>query len=108
MRSPSRPRRHHDDAGEGQVLVATAHGPVRARGAFARGAKAFVGVRPERMRLGPGIGRENEIEVPLRDIVFQGSKVQLHFAAAVGDRVVVESVPLPGTSILARRLERSR
>jgi putative spermidine/putrescine transport system ATP-binding protein len=83
------------DAGDGQVVVATAHGPVRARGAFPRGAKAFVGVRPERMQLGPGLGRENEIEVPLSDIVFQGSKVQLHFTTTAGDRVVVETVQLP-------------
>jgi putative spermidine/putrescine transport system ATP-binding protein len=40
-------------------------------------------------------GKENHIELPLRDIVFQGSKVQFHFDAAKGDQVVVETAQLP-------------
>jgi putative spermidine/putrescine transport system ATP-binding protein len=87
------------EAAGGQVVVATAHGPVRAAGTIPPGAKAFVAVRPERMSLGAAAGRDNHIDLPLRDIVFQGSKVQLHFNAAQGDQVVVETAQLPDMRI---------
>jgi putative spermidine/putrescine transport system ATP-binding protein len=81
-------------AGEG-VVVATRYGPVRATGKLGQGTKAFVGVRPERMDLTLDAGRENVIELALRDVVFQGSKIQLHFSAAEGDQVMVETAQLP-------------
>jgi putative spermidine/putrescine transport system ATP-binding protein len=93
------------DAGDGQVVIATAHGPVRATGALPKGTKAFAAVRPERMSLGAGAGNVNELDLPLRDIVFQGSKVQLHFDGAHGDQVIVETAQLrelrldPGASL---------
>jgi putative spermidine/putrescine transport system ATP-binding protein len=87
------------EATGGQVVVATAHGPVRAAGTLPPGAKAFVAVRPERMSLGAAAGKDNHIDLPLRDIVFQGSKVQLHFNAADGDQVVVETAQLPDMRI---------
>jgi putative spermidine/putrescine transport system ATP-binding protein len=83
------------DASDGQVVVATAHGPIRATGTLPLGAKAFVAVRPERISVGAAVGKDNHIDAPLRDIVFQGSKVQLHFNAAEGDQVVVETAQIP-------------
>jgi putative spermidine/putrescine transport system ATP-binding protein len=83
------------EASDGQVVVATAHGSLRASGTLPKGAKAFVAVRPERINVDPAAGTDNQIELPLRDIVFQGSKVQLHFDVAEGDRVIVETVQLP-------------
>ncbi len=83
------------DTADGQVVVATAHGPIRAIGTLPQGGKAFIAVRPERMNLCSAAGKENQIELPLRDIVFQGSKVQFHFNAAEGDQVVVETAQLP-------------
>ncbi|MBV8753146.1 MAG: ABC transporter ATP-binding protein [Hyphomicrobiales bacterium] len=81
-------------AGE-EVVLATPRGKLRAAGTLASGTKAFVAVRPERIRLGAG-GGDNELELPLRDIVFQGSKMQLHFDAGEGDQVIVEAAQLPG------------
>ncbi len=83
------------EASGGQVVVATAHGSLRASGTLTEGAKAFVAVRPERIAIDPAAGKDNQIELPLRDIVFQGSKVQLYFDVAEGDRVIVEAVQLP-------------
>jgi len=90
------------------VVVASAHGNFRGAGSLRPGAKAFIAVRPERMTLDPAAGHENQIELPLRDIVFQGSKVQLHFDAPDGDQVLVETAqlpplpPAPGTKIALR------
>ena len=83
------------DVADGQIVLATAHGPIRATGTLPRGRKAFIAVRPERMNLYSAAGKENHIELPLRDIVFQGSKVQFHFDAAKGDQVVLETARLP-------------
>jgi len=80
---------------DGFVTVATALGPVRARGTAAPGAAVFVAIRPERMFLSaPGGGAES-IAATLRDVVFQGSKVQLHFAGTGADQIVVETAQLP-------------
>jgi putative spermidine/putrescine transport system ATP-binding protein len=83
-------------AAGGEVAVATPHGKLRAAGALAPGTKAFVAVRPERIRIGADAGAENELELPLRDIVFQGSKVQFHFNAGEVDQVIAEAAQLPG------------
>jgi putative spermidine/putrescine transport system ATP-binding protein len=82
--------------GGGEVVVATPHGKLRAAGALAPGTKGFVAVRPERIRLGAGGSDDNRLELPLRDVVFQGSKVQLHFNAGDSDQVIVEAAQLPG------------
>jgi putative spermidine/putrescine transport system ATP-binding protein len=87
------------EASDGQVVVATAHGSLRASGTLPKGAKAFVAVRPERIDVNPAAGKDNQIELPLRDIVFQGSKVQLHFDVAEDDRVIVEAAQLPNLTI---------
>ncbi|HML14037.1 MAG TPA: ABC transporter ATP-binding protein [Xanthobacteraceae bacterium] len=86
-------------AAGGEVAILTPHGKLRAAGALSPGTKAFVAVRPERIRLGAGGGDANELALPLRDIVFQGSKVQLHFAAGAADQVIVEAAQLPGTPL---------
>ena len=75
--------------------MSTRHGRLRATGSLPAGAKAFVAVRPERIAVAPAAGKDNQIELPLRDVVFQGSKVQLHFEVAEGDRVIVEAAQLP-------------
>ena len=63
----------------------------------------MVAVRPERITVNqPG---ENRVRAELRDAVFQGSKVQLHFASADTDRLLVETadlqggLPAPGTAM---------
>jgi ABC-type Fe3+/spermidine/putrescine transport system ATPase subunit len=83
------------EANDGQVIVATPHGPLRAGGTFRVGAKVFVAVRPERIEFSPGAGKDNQIELPLRDVIFQGSKAQLHFDAEECDRVIVETAQFP-------------
>src|ERR1043166_906289 len=83
----------------GEVAVATPHGKLRAAGALAPGMKAFVAVRPERIRLGACAEHENQLELPLRDIVFQGSKVQFHFNAGGRDQVIAEAAQLPGMAL---------
>jgi len=86
-------------AAGGDVVLATPHGKLRAAGSLAPGSKAFLAVRPERIRLAAGGNGENELELPLRDVVFQGSKVQFHFAAGAGDQVIVEAAQLPGVPL---------
>ena len=86
-------------ASDGQVVVATTHGPIRAIGTLPVGSKAYIAVRPERMSIGSAEPKENSIDVPLRDAVFQGSKVQLHFDAAEGDQIMVETSQLPETPL---------
>jgi putative spermidine/putrescine transport system ATP-binding protein len=76
----------------GMLAIETAVGTLRAPGNFIKGAPVLVGVRPE--LLAPcaeeaGEGR-NRIEAAVADIVFMGSKLQLHFAAGPGEIVVAE------------------
>ena len=80
---------------EGSLLsVDTALGPLKVRGSYMKGAEVLLAVRPERIRVDqPG---ENSITAPLRDAVFQGSKIQLHFAAGDGEQLTVETADLPG------------
>jgi putative spermidine/putrescine transport system ATP-binding protein len=58
------------------------------------GSNVLVAMRPERIVVGT-MG-DNAIDATLRDAVFQGSKIQLHFAAADGDQLLVETADLPG------------
>src|SRR5262245_36610037 len=48
----------------GEMMVATPHGKLRAAGAVSPGARVFVAVRPERIRLGAGGSSDNELELP--------------------------------------------
>jgi putative spermidine/putrescine transport system ATP-binding protein len=76
------------------IEVDTAFGRLRAPGRYVTGAEVLLAVRPERIRIGSA--GENAVEAPLRDAVFQGSKIQLHFAAAEGEQLMVETSDLPG------------
>jgi putative spermidine/putrescine transport system ATP-binding protein len=85
---------------QGVVTVETAFGPLRAAGNFVTG---LLAVRPERIRVNaPG---DYALIARLRDAVFQGSKVQLHFETEGSDQLMVETadladgVPAPGTEM---------
>jgi ABC-type Fe3+/spermidine/putrescine transport system ATPase subunit len=78
-----------------ETTVETAVGLLRARGRHPVGARVLVAVRPERIALGRGDGESrNVVALTVRDPVFLGSKLILHFDAAAGDRAVAE---LPST-----------
>lgn len=80
-------------ASEGEVVVETAFGPLRAKANFLPGSPVLVGVRPERIAIGGA--KENRISAPLADAVFKGARVQLHFAAPAGAEVQAETAQLP-------------
>ena len=71
-----------------ELLVDTTVGRVRVRGRAAADASVIVAVRPEHVRVGPG--GENTLALKVRDVVFLGSKVLLHFHAAAGDQIIAE------------------
>ena len=95
------------EAGEGEVTVETRFGTVRGRGRFLPGSAVTVGVRPELIGFAaaddPGA---NSIRARLLDVVFQGSRVQAHFASTPAEPILVESVggvppgSLPGAEML--------
>jgi putative spermidine/putrescine transport system ATP-binding protein len=76
------------------VVVDTAFGRLRGPGAFDSGADVLLAVRPERISV--KASGDGAVTARLRDAVFQGSKVQLHFDSRDGDRLMVESADLPG------------
>lgn len=87
----------------GEIVVATAFGPVRARANFLPGSPVLVAVRPERIAInGPG---ENRISAPLADAVFKGARVQLHFAAGEGAEVQAEVPEMPAGAAPGTRLD---
>ena len=60
------------------------------------GVPILLAVRPERIRIGAPEGAgTNALDATLGEIVFQGSKVHLHFAAAGGQSILVEAGQLP-------------
>ena len=82
-----------DVPADGEVAVATAFGTVRGAGRFRRGAEVLVAVRPERLRTDGDT--PNRIQARIRDIVFQGSKIQIHFQAPDGQQLLLEASDLP-------------
>jgi putative spermidine/putrescine transport system ATP-binding protein len=86
----------------GVVTVDTAFGRLAAPGNFVAGAQVLLAIRPERITVGlPG---ECSVSARLRDAVFQGSRVQLHFETREGDQLMVETadlphVPAPGSDV---------
>jgi len=85
----------------GQVEVETALGRLRAHGRLPAGTRVLVAVRPEDLRLGPPHGHaENAVTLRVRDPVFLGSKLILHFHAPEGDRVVAELPPAAGHGLV--------
>ena len=87
---------------DGLVTVDTACGPLRARGGFIPGSRVLLGVRPERISL--GASGENGFEAELIDAAFQGARVQLHFAAPEGGRIMVEAPAMPAGAAPGSRL----
>ena len=88
------------DQRDGIVSVDTSSGRIRAKGRFRPGSTVFVAVRPERVRVAltaaDDTGEEaNVVETPLRDVVFQGSKIQLHGAVAEPDQIIAEASRMP-------------
>jgi putative spermidine/putrescine transport system ATP-binding protein len=79
---------------QGQLVVDTAFGPLRAPGSFIPGASVMLAVRPERITVDPP--GDYALVARLRDAVFQGSKIQLHFETGNDDSLMVETVDLPG------------
>ncbi len=89
-------------AGGDQIVVETAAGRVRAPGRFPVGAPVLVAVRPEHVRLGPARDdTENALDLKVRDPVFFGSKLILHFHAHGADRALAEVVPAAGAGLAA-------
>jgi putative spermidine/putrescine transport system ATP-binding protein len=81
-------------ADEGIIAVETSVGRLFGPGSFVAGSDVVVAVRPERIAVNqPG---DNLVRANLSDAVFQGSKVQLHFASNDRDRLLVETADLPG------------
>ncbi len=78
---------------DGLVAVETSFGRLLAPGNFVSGAPVMVAVRPERIAVDrPG---DFAVTATLRDAVFQGAKVQLHFETTGGDRLMAETADLP-------------
>ncbi|MBI2204288.1 MAG: ABC transporter ATP-binding protein [Candidatus Rokubacteria bacterium] len=85
-----------------EVSVDTAVGVLRARGRPPVGSRVLVAVRPERLMLGRGDGEwRNAATLTVRDPVFLGSKLILHFDAADGDRAVAELASGTGDKLAA-------
>jgi putative spermidine/putrescine transport system ATP-binding protein len=75
------------------VTIRTSVGTVRAPARYRVGSRVLVGIRPERIRL--DASRPNVAVAQLRDIIFLGSKVQLHLHAGEGETLLVETGDLP-------------
>jgi putative spermidine/putrescine transport system ATP-binding protein len=94
------------DGPGGEVLIDTSFGTITAPGRFLPGTPVTVGVRPERIAIGPGKAG-NSASAILRDIVFQGARAQLHFQSPEKQRVIVETVEVPAGLALGAPVELS-
>jgi putative spermidine/putrescine transport system ATP-binding protein len=87
---------HASGTRDGLLAIDTPAGRFRAQAGFIEGAPLLVAVRPERIRIGAAAsGTDNSLDATLTDIVFQGSKVHLHFHAAGDQSILVETGQLP-------------
>jgi len=84
-----------------ELAIDTAAGRLRALGHAERGASVIVAVRPEHLCLGPPREGQNAVDLKVRDLVFLGSKLILHFHAAEGDHVVAELPAAAGPHVAA-------
>jgi len=85
---------------DGDLLVIdTAAGRVRAPGHAAAGANVLVAVRPENVRLTLAREGDNAVTLKVRDHVFLGSKLLLHFHASEGDHAVAELPAAAGQGV---------
>jgi putative spermidine/putrescine transport system ATP-binding protein len=77
------------------TLFDTPLGPVRAPVSYRPGASVLIAVRPERITTGVGApGDHNTVTATLKEIVFQGSRIHLHFVAAQDLPILVETSQL--------------
>ena len=81
----------------GLLRLDTPAGPLLAKASYMAGAGVVAAIRPERIRIdaAPTGASENAIEAELGDIVFQGSKVHLHFRAGADQAILVETGQMP-------------
>ncbi len=91
------------DAAGGVLGIDTPVGRLRAKASFMAGSPILVAVRPERIRIGVAAGENNSVDATLTEIVFQGSKVHLHFAAAGDLSLLVEAGRLPADLAVGAR-----
>ncbi|MBC7598397.1 MAG: ABC transporter ATP-binding protein [Polaromonas sp.] len=85
------------EASNGVMAIDTALGRLRARSGYVVGAPVLAAVRPERIRIGMGADAgDNTVSAMLKEIVFQGSKVHMHFSGAQDQALLVEASQLPG------------
>jgi putative spermidine/putrescine transport system ATP-binding protein len=85
------------DTVDGVVSASTALGTLRAPGSYVPGSPVLLAVRPERIALGHATdaAAQNEVQASLAEVVFQGSKVHLHFRSGEAS-LLVETNRLPG------------
>jgi putative spermidine/putrescine transport system ATP-binding protein len=72
------------------LAVDTAHGRLTALGDFKVGDKVIIGVRPERIKVGPPADNTPGLSAPLADVMPLGSKTHLHGATSDGERLLAE------------------
>jgi spermidine/putrescine transport system ATP-binding protein len=96
--------RHH----QGQATLSVAGTTVTASiaGAHDPGAKVWLAVRPEHVRVPPGDRETNRIAVTVREAIFTGQVTRLYTALADGTPLVLHwpaggPVPEPGTTLEA-------
>jgi putative spermidine/putrescine transport system ATP-binding protein len=73
----------------------TAVGTFEAKSSLPPGTKAFLAVRPERLRIVSEGEAGRSFNAIVRDVVFQGSKIQVHCDATGSDRIMVEASEIP-------------
>ena len=85
------------ETANGLLNIETPVGSLRGPAQFIPGSPLLVAVRPERIQIGasPGPADHNAVAATLTDIVFQGSKVHLHFQGPAGCPMLVEAGQMP-------------
>jgi putative spermidine/putrescine transport system ATP-binding protein len=84
---------HVESSAEGYSKVRTPYGAVTGVGGFRPGAAVTVGMRPERLRMGAEVARENALNLKATDPVYLGSRQLIYFESSGEDRLLAE---LPG------------
>jgi putative spermidine/putrescine transport system ATP-binding protein len=84
----------------GKSTITTAVGLVDVPRPFSPGERVIVAVRPELVELSVGDDRHNRAELQVRELVFLGSKTQVHFVAE-GEDVLIAELPGPPPDGLA-------
>lgn len=80
---------------DGMLAVETPVGRFFAAASFMPGAPVLLAIRPERIRINAADTDANSLEAKLTELVFQGSKVHLHFAAGDAQTLLVEAAQIP-------------